>query len=79
MAITVTELAERLNAEAARRRITAEQLLEELAARLLAPSSTPAQTSTAKRHLAFAAIGASSSGRTAREADEMLADGFGRA
>ncbi len=38
MAMTVPELAERLNAEAARRGITAEQLLDELAARLPAPS-----------------------------------------
>ena len=78
MAMTVSELAERLNAEAARRRITAEQLLDELAARLPAPSSAPTGA-TAKRHLAFAGIGASTSGRTAREADEMLAEGFGRA
>jgi hypothetical protein len=31
-----------------------------------------------RRRLAFAAVGASTSGRGAAEADEMLAEGFGR-
>jgi hypothetical protein len=76
MAMTVAELAERLNVEAARRGMTPAQLLDELAARL--PATTPAPGASAKRHLAFAGIGASTSGRTAREADAMLAEGFGR-
>ena len=76
--MTVAELAERLNVEAARRGITPEQLLDELAARLPTPTPAPAPGGSAKRHLAFAGIGASTSGRTAREADAMLAEGFGR-
>ncbi len=80
MAMTVAELAERLNVEAARRGITPEELLNELSARLAgaAASPTTAHGASAKRHLAFAGIGASTSGRTAREADELLAEGFGR-
>jgi hypothetical protein len=31
-----------------------------------------------RRRLTFAAVGASNSGRGAAEADEMLAEGFGR-
>jgi hypothetical protein len=77
MAMTVAELAERLNVEAARLGITPEELLDELTARLPA-EPLPATGGTAKRHLAFAGIGASTSGRYARDADEMLAEGFGR-
>jgi hypothetical protein len=76
--MTVAELAERLKVEAARRGITPEELLDELAARLPAPAPVPAADGTAKRHLAFAGIGASTSGRSARHADVMLAEGFGR-
>jgi hypothetical protein len=78
MAMTVAELAERLNAEAARRGITPEELLEELTSRLPSPAPIPGTTGTARRHLAFAAIGTSTSGRSAREADDLLAEGFGR-
>ena len=78
MAMTVAELAERLKVEAARRGITPQELLDELTARLSAPEPVPAADGTAKRHLAFAAIGASTSGRSARDADAMLAEGFGR-
>lgn len=67
MAMTVQELAERLNAEAARRGISVDALLDELADKL------PQQ-----RRLGFVSLGASTSGRTAREADEMLAEGFGQ-
>jgi hypothetical protein len=63
-------VAEALAAEAARRGQTA----DELAADLLA-AQLPRQP---RRHLAFAAVGASTSGRGAAEADEMLAEGFGR-
>jgi hypothetical protein len=68
MAMTVKELAARLNAEAARRGITGEQLLEQL-------STEPA---TPRRKVGFVSLGASTSGRTAADADEMLDEGFGR-
>ena len=68
MAITNEELAARLTAEAARRGLSAEQLLDELA------DATP----PARRKLGFVSLGASTSGRTARDADQMLAEGFGR-
>ena len=67
MSITVEELAGRLNAEAARRGVSVDTLLDELADKL------PPQ-----RQLGFVSLGASSTGRTAREADEMLAEGFGQ-
>jgi hypothetical protein len=58
-------IAEALVAEAARRGQTADQLASQL------PKAP-------RRRLAFAAVGASTSGRGAAEADEMLAEGFGR-
>ena len=64
-------VAEALAAEAARRGQTA----DELAADLLAAQLPKA---VRRRRLAFAAVGASTSGRSAAEADEMLAEGFGR-
>ena len=63
-------VAEALAAEAARRGQTA----DELAAGLLAAQLPKAP----RRRLTFAAVGASTSGRGAAEADEMLAEGFGR-
>jgi hypothetical protein len=54
--------------EAARQSLTP----DELAARVLA------EHIPARRHLGFVAIGESTSGRTAAEAEEMLAEGFGR-
>jgi hypothetical protein len=66
MSITVEELAMRFEAEAARRGISAEELLDELA------SAPP------RRKLGFVSLGASTSGRSAVDADEMLAEGFGR-
>lgn len=68
MAITNEELAARLTAEAERRGLSAKQLLDELA------DAAPA----ARRRLGFVSLGASTSGRSARDADEMLAEGFGR-
>jgi len=65
--MTEPEIAERLTAEAARRKLTAEQLLAELA-----------EDRPARRKLGFIGLGASTSGRSARDADEMLAEGFGR-
>ncbi len=77
MAISVEELATRINAEAARRGVSPEQLLDELATQL--PDVRPDEAgSPKKRHLVFAGIGASTSGRHARDTDEMLAEGFGR-
>lgn len=67
MPITVEELTERLNAEAARRGVSVDALLDELAGKL------PRQ-----RRLGFVSLGASPTGRTARESDDMLAEGFGR-
>jgi hypothetical protein len=61
-----------LSAEAARRGQTADQLAADL---LTAQLPTLA---TSHRRLSFAAIGESTSGRGAAEADEMLAEGFGR-
>ena len=40
--------------------------------------SFPAETTTPRRKRAFVGIGSSTSGRGARDADEMLAEGFGR-
>ena len=68
MAMTVEELAERLNSEAARRGVTAEELLDEIAKKL------PGE----RRRLGFVSLGESTSGRTARDVDEVLAEGFGQ-
>ncbi len=67
------ELAAALEAEAARRGQSPEQLAADLLAERLPPGGKPR-----RRKLAFAGIGESSSGRSAAEADEMLAEGFGR-
>ncbi len=71
MSITVElpdELAALLVKEAARRSLTP----DELAARVLA------EHIPAGRRLGFVGIGESTSGGTAAEAEEMLAEGFGR-
>jgi hypothetical protein len=77
MTLSVTlpdEVAAGLAAEAARRDVTPDQLAAEfIAARL--PGSQAKKTG---HRLRFAAIGASTSGRTAAEDEEMLAEGFGR-
>lgn len=67
MAISVEELATWLDAEARRRGITTEELIDEFAARL-APS---------RRKLGFVSLGSSSSGRSAADADDMLARASG--
>ena len=70
MSVRVTipdDLAALLAEEAARQSLTP----DELAARVLA------EHISGKRHLSFVAIGESQSGRTAEEAEEMLAEGFG--
>ena len=70
--IDPTPLLGRLEAEATCRGLTVEAIITELAAQL------PADRSGRDRKLSFVGIGASLSGRTARDADEMLAEGFGR-
>ena len=63
----------RLRAEADRRGISVEELVDDLAA------SFPAEGGdSSPRKLRFFAMGASTSGRSAADADEMLAEGFGR-
>jgi hypothetical protein len=69
------EVAAALEAEAARRGQTPDRVAADLlSADLLEdrPHGSP------RRRLAFAAAGASSSGRGAAEADDLLAEGFGR-
>ena len=68
------EVTTRLAAEAAKRDITPDQLATELIAARLSGS----QATKAGQRLRFAAIGASTSGRTAAQDEEMLAEGFGR-
>ncbi len=78
MAMTVSlpePLAAVLEAEAARRG----QSPDAVAADLLAERLLPARPGhEIRRRLAFAAAGASSSGRGGAEADDLLAEGFGR-
>jgi hypothetical protein len=76
MSVTVElpdEALARLQAEATRRGVTIDVVIAEFAARL--PAEMPAGT---KRKLAFVGIGTSTTGRNARDVDEMLAEGFGR-
>jgi plasmid stability protein len=65
------ELAAALEAEAARRGQSADQVAADLLAAQLPASG-------ARRRLAFAGVGSSTSGRNAADADDMLAEGFGR-
>lgn len=67
------DLADALEAEAARRGQSPEQVAADLLAERL-----PHAGKRRRRKLAFAGIGESSTGRSAAEADEMLAEGFGR-
>jgi hypothetical protein len=65
------EIAAALEAEAARRGQSPDQTAADLLAeRLPRPG--------ARRRLAFAGVGSSTSGRSAADADDMLAEGFGR-
>lgn len=69
------DLADRLAAEAARRGMSVDDLAAEtLAVRF--PRTQPERGP--RRHLAFVAIGASGQTRGGAEADELLAEGFGR-
>jgi len=63
----------RLKAEAARRGVSIDTLINELAAKLPQRSHP-----TRRRKLGIVGLGASTSGRRASEADEMLAEGFGQ-
>jgi hypothetical protein len=75
MSVTVElpdEALARLRAEAARRGVSIGTVIAEFAAQL--PTDTHAPT---KRKLAFVGMGTSRSGHGARDADEMLAEGFG--
>lgn len=62
----------RLQAEAKRRGVSIDLVIAELTEAL------PAETSPAKGNFSFVGLGSSTSGRRARDADELLADGFGR-
>ena len=62
----------RLRAEATRRGVSIDLVISELATAL------PAERPPAKRALSFIGLGSSNSGRFARDADELLAEGFGR-
>ncbi len=63
---------ERLRAEAERRGVSVNDLIGELVEREFAPARS------GHKSLGFVSLGSSSSGRTARDAEEMLAEGFGR-
>jgi len=75
--VTVTlelsaEVLARLKTEAGRRGLTLDALVADLAAEL------PSEPAAANRKLSFVGIGRSASGRSAKDAEEMLAEGFGR-
>lgn len=75
MSVTVDlppEVLQRLEAEATRRGVTIDEVIAELAAGL------PAESTERPKRLSFVGIGASTSGQSARDADEILGDGFGR-
>lgn len=63
---------ERLRAEARRRGVSIDVVIAELATAL------PVDRDDTERHLSFVGLGSSTSGRFARDADELLAEGFGR-
>lgn len=62
----------RLEAEAKRRGVSIDLVVAELVEAL------PAESSTAPQTFSFVGLGSSTSGRYARDTDELLADGFGR-
>ncbi len=64
----------RLRAEAERRGLSLDEVVSELASAL--PDGADAPTEAKK--LGFVALGSSTDGRSATDADEMLAEGFGR-
>lgn len=62
----------RLHAEAKRRGVSIDLVIAELAEAL------PADSPAVPRSFSFVGLGSSTSGRYARDTDEILADGFGR-
>ncbi len=62
----------RLRAEAERRGVSIDDLVAQLVDHL------PDDTDQTGDDLGFIGLGSSTSGRSARDADEMLAEGFGR-
>jgi hypothetical protein len=68
------EVAARLAAAAERRGITVDELVAQLADQL----GSEAVEQPRRHRLSFVGIGSSKSGRSARDADEILAEGFGR-
>ncbi len=64
----------RLRAEADRRGVSLDEVVAELASAL--PNG--AEATPGARELGFVALGSSTDGRSAADADEMLAEGFGR-
>ncbi len=76
MSMTVNvpdEVARRLEAAAAARGVT----VEELAAEVLSDYAPAIEAAPRRRHLGFVGIGASKQG-ISHQIDELLADGFGR-
>ena len=69
MAMSVEEIAERLNHEAEPRHIQTSELIDELTAQIDRPK---------RRSLGFVNLGESTSGQDSNDVDTMLADGFGR-
>ena len=67
----------RLEAEAARRGVGIDVVIAELADTLPADETAP-EPPAPRRKFALAGIGASGGTRFARDADELLAEGFGR-
>jgi hypothetical protein len=62
----------RLQGEAKRRGVSIDLVIAELAEAL------PAESAAAPRTFSFVGLGSSTSGRFARDTDELLAEGFGR-
>jgi hypothetical protein len=78
MPLTVTlpeDLVARAAAEAERRGVSIDQVVAEALVTRLAEAIPAAGT---RRHLAFAGVGASTSGKNAADADELFTEGFGR-
>jgi hypothetical protein len=66
------EVVARFEAEAARRGVSVSELLAALADEL------PSTGRSARDRPGFVGLGASTSGKAARDADDLLAEGFGR-
>lgn len=67
----------RIESEAARRGVSIDVVIAELAEALPAKED-PGEGPVRRRKLAISGIGASGGTRSARDADELLAEGFGR-